>query len=111
MSGRGRLDRGEVSHECSGVAQRRGYRLARKGARLFPPHRLFHARLAGAYAIKGDTERVAAELTEARGLSSDDVYSSIARVKAASSWGVPKMRALYEATYLAGLSKAGMPKE
>jgi hypothetical protein len=26
-------------------------------------------------------------------------------------FGVPKIRALYEATYLAGLRKAGMPEE
>jgi len=26
-------------------------------------------------------------------------------------WGVPKVRALFEATYFAGLRKAGMPEE
>jgi hypothetical protein len=26
-------------------------------------------------------------------------------------WGVPKVRALYETTYIAGLRKAGMPEE
>jgi hypothetical protein len=26
-------------------------------------------------------------------------------------WGVPKIRALFEATYSAGLRKAGMPEE
>ena len=26
-------------------------------------------------------------------------------------WGVPKIRALFEATYFAGLRKAGMPEE
>ena len=63
--------------------------------------------------IPGEIKRAAAELTEARRLSSDDRYSSIARLKAfpGAWWGVPKTRALYEATYFAGLRKAGMPEE
>ena len=68
------------------------------------------AYLASAYALKGDTERGASELAEARRLSSD-VFSSVARLRAAGYWGVPKVRALYEATYFAGLRKAGMPEE
>jgi hypothetical protein len=43
------------------------------------------------------------------------VFSSISRLKAfpgAGAWrGVPEIRALYEATYFAGLRKAGMPEE
>jgi len=39
----------------------------------------------------------------------DDRFSSIARLKAFGYFGVPKIRALYEATYFAGLRKAGMP--
>jgi len=70
-----------------------------------------HAWLASAYALKGETERAAAELAEARGLSADDRYSSIARDKATGSFGVPSVRALFEATYFAGLRKAGMPEE
>jgi len=27
------------------------------------------------------------------------------------SWGVPKIQALFESTYFAGLRKAGMPEE
>jgi adenylate cyclase len=69
-----------------------------------------HACLASAYGLKGETERAAAELAEARMLS-DGRYSSIARLKAAQYFGVPKVRALYEATYFAGLRKAGMPEE
>ena len=46
-----------------------------------------------------------------RKLSGDDRYSSIARLKAPRYWGVPKIDALYEATYFAGLRKAGMPEE
>ena len=66
--------------------------------------------LAAGYALKGEPERAAAELAEARKLNGD-LYSSIARLKAGGSWGVPKTRALFEATYFAGLRKAGMPEE
>jgi TolB-like protein/Flp pilus assembly protein TadD len=69
----------------------------------------FHSRLASAYALIGETERAAAELAEARRLSGA-TYSSLAPLKSAF-WGVPKMRALFEATYFAGLRKAGMPEE
>jgi len=68
--------------------------------------------LASAYAPNGETERAAAELAEARRLSADDRYSSLARLHAVIGyWGVPKVRALFEATYFAGLRKAGMPEE
>jgi tetratricopeptide (TPR) repeat protein len=70
-----------------------------------------HAWLASAYGLKGDLDRAAAELAEARRLNSDDRYLSIARVRGGRNWGVPKIRALFEATYFAGLRKAGMPEE
>jgi adenylate cyclase len=70
-----------------------------------------HANLASAYALNGETKRAAAELTEARRLSSDGRYSSITRLKAVGYRGVPKIRAVYETTYYAGLRKAGMPEE
>jgi TolB-like protein len=77
-----------------------------------PEHWQPHARLASAYALKGDTEGAATELGDARRLVGDDRYSSIARLKAVvGSWGVPKIRALHEPTYIAGLRKAGMPEE
>ena len=63
--------------------------------------------LSSAYALNGEIERGAAALAEARRLVGDDRYSSIARLRAAESWGVPKVRALVEATYFAGLRKAG----
>ncbi len=69
-----------------------------------------HAGLASAYGLKGDLDRAAAELAEARRLSADDRYSSIARLSR-GYYGVPKVRALYEATYFTGLRKAGMPVE
>jgi adenylate cyclase len=70
-----------------------------------------HAQLASAYALKGESERAAAELAEARRLTRDDRFSSIARLQAVGYFGVPKIRALYEATYFAGLRKAGVPEE
>jgi TolB-like protein len=77
-----------------------------------PEHWQPHARLASAYALKGDTEGAATELGDARRLVGDDRYSSIARLNAVvGSWGVPKIRALHEPTYFAGLRKAGMPEE
>jgi tetratricopeptide (TPR) repeat protein len=71
------------------------------------------SRLASAYALRGETERAAAELAEARRLNGGDLFSSIAHLKAyPGTWlGVPKTRALFEATYFAGLRKAGMPEE
>jgi hypothetical protein len=70
-----------------------------------------HACLASAYALKLETARGTAELAEARRLNSDDRYSSIAALKASVDFGVPEVRALFEATYFAGLRKAGMPEE
>jgi TolB-like protein/Tfp pilus assembly protein PilF len=70
-----------------------------------------HGHLAAAYALKGDAEHAAAELAEARRLSGDGRFASMARLQAARHWGVPKIRALYETTYFAGLRIAGMPEE
>jgi TolB-like protein/Tfp pilus assembly protein PilF len=70
-----------------------------------------HSWLASAYALKGETERAAAELAEARRLDGGNLFTSIAHVEARIWRGVPKVRALYEATYFAGLRKAGMPEE
>ena len=70
-----------------------------------------HSRLASAYALRGETERAAAELAEARRLVGDDRYTSCARLKAVAYFGVPRTRALWESTFFAGLHKAGMPEE
>ena len=51
-----------------------------------------------------------AEFVEAQRLS-DNHYPTIASLKAGRYFGVPKIRALYEATFFVGLRKAGMPEE
>jgi tetratricopeptide (TPR) repeat protein len=76
-----------------------------------PAHPVAHVFLAAAHALRAETEAAAAELAEARTLSGDDRYSSVARVRALGYWGVPKVAALFEATYFAGLRKAGMAEE
>jgi adenylate cyclase len=79
--------------------------------RAHTPQPLALAFLAAAYALKNETARAKAELAEARRLSLDNRYSSIARLKTSWSYALPKIRALYEATFFAGLRKAGMPEE
>jgi TolB-like protein/Flp pilus assembly protein TadD len=84
-----------------------------KARSAIPETPVARAYLASAYALRGEIERAAAELAEARKLAGDDRYSSLARLKAFGHerWGLPKTRGLWEATYLAGLRKAGMPDE
>jgi adenylate cyclase len=82
-----------------------------KARNATPAHPQFRTFLASAYALKDDAKRAAAELAEARKRVGDDRYSSIAHLRAAESWGVPKVRALVEATYFAGLRKAGIPED
>ena len=73
--------------------------------------------LAAIYGLRGETDKAAANLAEARRQFPDGRYSSIARRKAQGLysipgyWGVPKVAALFETTYFAGLRKAGMPEE
>jgi adenylate cyclase len=70
-----------------------------------------YAQLASAYALKGDPERAALELVEARKLASDGRFSSISRLRALGAhWG-PNVLPLVQATYWGGLRKAGMPEE
>jgi tetratricopeptide (TPR) repeat protein len=82
-----------------------------KGRSAMPAVSFHRIWLASAYALRGETERAAVELAEARRLNGGDLFSSIDHVKADGYWGVPKVRALYEATFFAGLRKAGMPEE
>ena len=51
------------------------------------------------------------ELAEARRLSSDNRYSSINALNATLDPVVPKVDALVDATYFAGLRKTGVPEE
>src|SRR5207244_2709662 len=53
-----------------------------------------YAWLAAAYALRGDTERASLELTEARRLSGDNRYSSIARLQASGYFAVVTIRML-----------------
>jgi adenylate cyclase len=68
-----------------------------------------HAYLAAAYALKGQTERARAELTEAQRLSKG--YSSIVNVAKSVWFDNPKIRTLAEATYFPALRQAGLPEE
>jgi TolB-like protein/Tfp pilus assembly protein PilF len=82
-----------------------------KARSAMPSVPIVRSGLASAYGLRGETDRAAAELAEARRLSNDDRYSSIARLRVLGYWGVPKIQALVEAAYFAGLRKAGMPEE
>src|SRR5262249_42065738 len=75
-----------------------------------PALSLIRGLLASAYGLNRETERAAAELAEARRLSGDDRFSSIARLRALGVYraAAPKIQALLETTYFAGLRKAGM---
>jgi TolB-like protein len=80
-------------------------------ARTVVPFRPFpRICLAAAYGLKGDTERAKAELAEAQRRTPDGRYSSIARLKEVGYFGVPQVRALFDATFFVGLRKAGMPE-
>ena len=76
-----------------------------------PAFALHHAWLAVTFALEGNMQRAVSELSEARGLSGDDRYSSIARLRAVGPLGVPKIRALFEATNIFGLRRAVMAEE
>jgi TolB-like protein/class 3 adenylate cyclase len=68
--------------------------------------------LASAYALKGDNERAATELAEARKLSGEgSLWQSIALARAGTRYETPAIRALAEATFFEGLRRAGVPEE
>jgi len=74
----------------------------------FPPVYSF---LASALALRGETERAVAELAETYRLSGKRWVSTLAEMRVTGYWGPPKMRALYENVYFAGLRKLGVPEE
>ncbi len=76
-----------------------------------PEQSLHRSHLCSTYALKGDVVRAARELAEARRLSGDGRFTSLTRLKTVVDFGTPAVRALYEATYFAGLRRAGMPEE
>ena len=83
-----------------------------KARSAYAGYHYIHASLAAGYALKGETKRASVALGEARRLS--DRYASMIALKAApgGQWfEAPKLRTLVEATYFAGLRKAGMPEE
>ena len=82
-----------------------------KGRSTMPTEPFHRSWLAAGYALRGESERAATELAEARRFAGESSFSSIAHVKAGGIWGVPKVRELFEATYFAGLREAGMPEE
>jgi hypothetical protein len=72
-----------------------------------------HARsyLSAAYAIIGDLKAAAIELDAARNLRGPEFHSSIAHLKTTAYFGVAAVRAQFDATFFAGLRKAGVPEE
>jgi tetratricopeptide (TPR) repeat protein len=77
-----------------------------------PQYAFVRVFLASAYGLKGEADRATAELVLARRLSSNGWPSSIPREKATTMDRIsPAVRALFEATYLVGLRKAGVPEE
>ena len=63
-----------------------------KARSAMPTDPFHHNRLAAAYALRGETERAAAELAESRRLDGGELFSSIANLKAhpGAWWGVPE---------------------
>ena len=84
-----------------------------KARRASPAKPFDHLHLATAHALSGDLDRAVAALAEARRLGGEGSFLSIARMKAGRWWKSlsPRTRALFEATYYAGLRKAGMPEK
>jgi hypothetical protein len=81
-----------------------------KARAAMPAHSGIRSALASTYALNDETERAATEFAEARRLRGDGSFPSIAHIRT-RYWGVPKIRALFEATLFAGLRKAGMLEE
>jgi TolB-like protein/Flp pilus assembly protein TadD len=77
----------------------------------FPTFPLSYSFLAAAYALNGEPERGAAELAETYRLSGTEWVSTIADMRVTGYWGPPKIRALLESVYFAGLRKLGVPEE
>ena len=88
-----------------------------KARSAIPGHPNLRAALASAYGLKGQTENALSELAEVRKLVGYDRFSSIARLREVGFFagvpgyfGAPKISALFETTYFAGLRQAGVPE-
>jgi predicted Zn-dependent protease len=87
-----------------------------RARRANPEIPFIHAYLASAYALHGETRSAAAQLTEAQRLDGAGNFTSIASERRRQSMNQsrgasPTVRESFEATYFAGLRKAGMPEE
>jgi len=82
-----------------------------KGRSAIPTFPLAYSFLGAAYALNGETERGVRELAETYRLSGKTWVSTIADMKVTGYWGPPKIRALYESVYFAGLRELGVPEE
>jgi len=82
-----------------------------KGRGTIPTFPLAYSFLAAAYALNGEVERGATELAETYRLSGKVWVSTIGDMKVTGYWRPPKIRALYESVYFAGLRKLGVPEE
>jgi TolB-like protein/class 3 adenylate cyclase/Tfp pilus assembly protein PilF len=69
-----------------------------------------HAWLAAAFGLAGNSEGAVGELVEARRLSGDNRYATVASFKRANALGA-KLQTLAEETFFAGLRLAGVPEE
>jgi TolB-like protein len=67
--------------------------------------------LASAYALKGATERAAAELAEAQRLKAKGCCTTIAQLRADWIDAAPKISTLVDTTFFAGLRKLGVSEE
>ena len=67
---------------CAAITNRWAILWLERARRANPQQMRTPAYLASAYGLKNETARATAELTEARRLSTDDRFSSIARLKA-----------------------------
>jgi adenylate cyclase len=78
---------------------------------MIPTFPLVYCFLGSAYALNGEPERAAALLAETYRLSGKVWVSTITDMKVTGYWGPPKIRALIETVYFAGLRKLGVPEE
>jgi hypothetical protein len=105
------IERCEVLHIRGKIFSREAILWIEKARNENPGAAGPHAWLASAHALEGETEHAANELAEARKLSEDHRYSSIARFKETIAFGVLKNNGLAETSFFAGLRQAGVPEK